>query len=256
MGEQDTREHMDNGVSVQMCPNDSLQKTENAMSEQDTREQLEKDVANILRNAASHTSANTSIGDMLRYTVPGSGAAPWQTAEDACEALASIAERKIDELTAERDELQAAIDAMGNGQFYAMYREVCAERDRLRGELATCQDVNERQDIEHVELKRERDRLQRVVRIQADSFQALERELADLRRYAQSDGQQHHNGIKRGSDGLKTGDLRDAAYRHERLLIALWRWLDIKRLRGEPVTAADVDMWRERLERDYGIKVE
>ena len=50
-------------------------------------------------------------------------------------------------------------------------------------------------------------------------------------------------------------DLRDAAYRHERLLIAIWRWLDIKQLRGEPVTAADVDMWRERYERE-GIKPE
>ena len=119
----------------------------------DTREKLEADVASILRNAASHTSVNTSIGDMLRYTVPGSGAAPWQLEEDACEALASIAERQIAELTAERDELQAAIDAMGNGQMYAMYSEACAERDRL----------------------------QRVVRTQADSFKALEREIADLK---------------------------------------------------------------------------
>lgn len=50
-------------------------------------------------------------------------------------------------------------------------------------------------------------------------------------------------------------DLRDAAYRHERLLIAIWRWLDIKALRGEPVTQDDVDMWRARLERE-GIKPE
>ena len=38
----------------------------------------------------------------------------------------------IAELTAERDELQAAIDAMGNGQFYAMYEEQRAEVDNLR----------------------------------------------------------------------------------------------------------------------------
>lgn len=50
-------------------------------------------------------------------------------------------------------------------------------------------------------------------------------------------------------------DLRDAAYRHGRLLRAIWRWLDIKRLTREPVTQADVDMWRERLERE-GIKPE
>ena len=50
-------------------------------------------------------------------------------------------------------------------------------------------------------------------------------------------------------------DLRDAAYRHERLLRAIWRWLDIKQLTREPVTPEDVDMWRARLERE-GVKPE
>ena len=50
-------------------------------------------------------------------------------------------------------------------------------------------------------------------------------------------------------------DSRDAAYRHEHLLRAIWRWLDIKALRGEPVTAEEVDTWRARLERD-GVKPE
>ena len=122
--------------------------------EQDTREKLEADVVSILRNAANQTSINTSIGDMLRYTVPGSGAAPWQLEEDACEALASIAERQIAELTAERDELQGAIDAMGNGQMYALYKAKCEE-------------------CEH---------LQKVVKIQAESFKGMERELAQARK--------------------------------------------------------------------------
>ena len=38
----------------------------------------------------------------------------------------------MDKLKAERDELQAAIDAMGNGQFYAMYRKACEERDHFK----------------------------------------------------------------------------------------------------------------------------
>ena len=38
----------------------------------------------------------------------------------------------MDELTAERDELQAAIDAIGNGQMYAMYKELRTEVDNLR----------------------------------------------------------------------------------------------------------------------------
>lgn len=50
-------------------------------------------------------------------------------------------------------------------------------------------------------------------------------------------------------------DLRTALYDCEHLLRELWRWLDIKALRGEPVTQADVDMWRARLERE-GVKPE
>ena len=42
---------------------------------------------------------------------------------------------RLEVMTAERDELQAAIDAMGNGQFYAMYRRACEERDALRERL-------------------------------------------------------------------------------------------------------------------------
>lgn len=39
---------------------------------------------------------------------------------------------QFEDLTAERDKLQAAIDAMENGQFYAMYRAKCNECERLK----------------------------------------------------------------------------------------------------------------------------
>lgn len=59
-------------------------------------------------------------------------------------------EDDIAELTAERDELQAAIDAMNNGQFYAMYKAKCDECEQLK----------------------------KVARTQAESFKKLECELA------------------------------------------------------------------------------
>ena len=58
--------------------------------------------------------------------------------------------RRVAELTTERDNLQAAIDAMENGQFYAMYKAKCDECEQLK----------------------------KVVRTQAESFKKLECELA------------------------------------------------------------------------------
>ena len=51
----------------------------------------------------------------------------WESERD----YANQCEKRLDELKTERDELQTAIDAMGNGQMYAMYRQACAERDAL-----------------------------------------------------------------------------------------------------------------------------
>ena len=51
------------------------------------------DAVAILRKAAKCTSVNTSVGDVLRYNVPGNGPSAWQTEEDACEALADMIER-------------------------------------------------------------------------------------------------------------------------------------------------------------------
>lgn len=130
--------------------------------EQDTREKLEADVASILRNAARNTTANTSVGDMLRYTVPGSGAAPWQTAEDACEALASIAEREISELTAE------------------LYRER-KSREHAYNKLNKMYAFDGKRVKRINELTAEREQLQKVVRIQAESFRKLEQELKEAK---------------------------------------------------------------------------
>ena len=52
-------------------------------------------------------------------------------ADDPLGSLRTI-RRYVDELRVERDELQVAIDAMGNGQFYAMYRKACEERDHFK----------------------------------------------------------------------------------------------------------------------------
>lgn len=57
---------------------------------------------------------------------------------------------KVEELTAERDELQAAIDVMNNGQFYSMYKAKCEEYEQLKNRLiykneklkALCEELN------------------------------------------------------------------------------------------------------------------
>lgn len=69
---------------------------------------------------------------------------------DATEEVNRKLNERIAELTAERDELQAAIDAMENGQFYSMYKAKCEECERLK----------------------------KVARTQAESFKKLECELA------------------------------------------------------------------------------
>ena len=69
--------------------------------------------------------------------------------------------KRIEELTAERDRLQEIVDDWGAGTFYA---KLCEARE-------------------------ERNRLQRVVRAQADSFKALEREIAVLKADSAKPGQ-------------------------------------------------------------------
>lgn len=102
------------------------------MSEQDTREKLEADliegvyysksrVVDMLDRQAAITTSEL-CGD---YTY-------MKADRDLKVREAQELQAKVDKLTAECDELQAAIDAMGNGQFYAMYRKACDERDHFK----------------------------------------------------------------------------------------------------------------------------
>ena len=114
----------------------------------DTREQLEADVDELFRyqtlrdalvkhviGLLDRQAAITERQCMERATSERVG---WDCAECAeglgkeLDARCDPLKERIAELTAERDELQAAIDAMNNGQFYAMYREACQERDALK----------------------------------------------------------------------------------------------------------------------------
>ena len=54
--------------------------------------------------------------------------------------------------------------------------------------------------------------------------------------------------------GVESPTLRTAAYRHERLLRAMWRDMDVARLRGN-LPDDLVDGWRERLEKE-GVSVD
>lgn len=51
-------------------------------------------------------------------------------------------------------------------------------------------------------------------------------------------------------------NLANAIYRLERAVIALYRALDIMSLRGTPPTREEVDALRDKLEHEYGIKVD
>ena len=111
------------------------------MSEQDTREQLEADIERYLSQAGCHEMVCGWLDRQAAITER-------ETRAIRCFACNWADERA--ELTAERDELIAAIDAMNNGQFYYVYKAKCDECEQLK----------------------------KVVRTQADSFKKLEIELA------------------------------------------------------------------------------
>lgn len=138
------------------------------MSEQDTREQLEADVRRSLgytvddvfhwldrqkaiteRYWMQINGANTSANIVLNKRIAELEEEHERIVQEMVDANTRQCER-TNELTAERDELQAAIGAMGNGQFYSMYKAKCEECEQLK----------------------------KVVRTQADSFKKLEIELA------------------------------------------------------------------------------
>lgn len=172
----DTREHMDNGESVQMCPNDSREKLEAWAHEEiaekwaqsdrevtmimdDLRDLLDRQAAITEREcqassiwalqerykALNQVAELTAERDELQAELKQERL-EWESERD----YADMCEKHLKELKAERDELQAAIDAMNNRQFYAMYKAKCDECEQLK----------------------------KVVRTQAESFKKLECELA------------------------------------------------------------------------------
>ena len=123
------------------------------MSEQDTREQLEADLNDLCLDCLGlGWNAANDLKKAIRKLLDRQAAI---TERELCARCTPYATTKdyldtIDKLTTERDILQAAIDAMENGQFYAMYKAKCEECEQLK----------------------------KVVRTQADSFKKLEIELA------------------------------------------------------------------------------
>lgn len=177
----DTREHMDNGVSVHMCPNDS-------------REQIERCLRVLLGLRIDEEPNPTTSG--IYYNILGLLDRQEAITELNCrmdyEDMRDYLQAQVDKLTDERDELQRernlaigragymeryaaeelakllgendtievyddkihgkrrlvtgtqrklekqiaemqeAIDAMGNGQFYAIYLKACEERDHFK----------------------------------------------------------------------------------------------------------------------------
>lgn len=118
----------------------------------DTREQLEADMYNTI----AVLKANAALVGILtdgkqRGLAEDIGVNAWEL------------EQLFKDLLAECDRLREAIDAMNNGQFYAMYRRACEERDELKREH-----------------ERERQQMQRVIHTQAESFCKLEVELAGI----------------------------------------------------------------------------
>lgn len=124
------------------------------MSEQDTREQLEADVREWIDIATYKTfKPERMLEVMLHWLNRQAAITAREYWHNCCQNHVDYDEEykpAIDELTAERDKLQAAIDAMENGQFYAMYKAKCEECEQLK----------------------------KVARTQAESFKKLECELA------------------------------------------------------------------------------
>ncbi len=111
----DTREHMDNGVSVQMSPNDTGAHSNVSQNLSDTRERLEADIAEYKRFHASDKLIDLMLVDVARCWLDRQAAitecelcgrcSPYATAKDYLDT--------IDSLTAERDVLKAKLETYG-----------------------------------------------------------------------------------------------------------------------------------------------
>lgn len=100
----------------------------------DTREQLEAEVMVTVGNLVQYCDAHPVLFEKAKSWLDRQAAITTKAMQDYVNRKLSIRgwKAQMDKLKAERDELQAAIDAMGNGQFYAMYRKACEERDHFK----------------------------------------------------------------------------------------------------------------------------
>lgn len=136
MSEQDTSELRNCGTAEDNA---------SQVPESDTRDQLEVDMIKLCHMDMLQARPFFELLDRQAAITERELCArctPYATTKDYLDT--------IDKLTTERDNLQAAIDAMNNGQFYSMYKAKCDECERLK----------------------------KVARTQAESFKKLECELA------------------------------------------------------------------------------
>ena len=108
-------------------------------------------VIDQLRDAAQAGFYASKFGDVVRLTAERDQLSRDLTAEHAL----------LLQFEEDNERMRETIDAMGCGQFYAMYRQACKERDELKREH-----------------ERERQQMQRVINTQRESFKKMEFELA------------------------------------------------------------------------------
>ena len=91
----------------------------------DTREQLEADIL------AHYKTPEEKLLTVRKWLDRQAAITERRMAKDYEEQAEQLV-NDMNAARAERDELQEAIDAMGNGQLYAMYRKACEERDHFK----------------------------------------------------------------------------------------------------------------------------
>lgn len=138
MSKQDTREHMDNGVSVQMSPNDTGAHSNVSQNLSDTREQLEADVYRVADELDAFycgerfLDTRKIIGWLDRQAAITEREASERHGR-FCAECEQVTDGRIAELTAERDTLQGALDIAVQNE-----SKLEAERDELREALDAC----------------------------------------------------------------------------------------------------------------------
>ena len=139
-------EHMDNGVSVQMCPNDTGAHSNVSKNSSDSRERLEAEIAHL--SYMFNHGDDRIIKSWLDRQAAITRAEVFENGEYdcmTCDAKAELREQ-VDELTSERDELKERLErankslsTMGIIRLNARIDELEAERDRLQADLNACE---------------------------------------------------------------------------------------------------------------------